>query len=56
MTAMLDHLTAHGARGFEASIDVRNAASKALIASLGFKHAKTEGIDEIWRAEPAQSG
>lgn len=54
--AMLDHLVAHGARGFEASIDVRNAASKALIASLGFKHAKTEGIDEIWRAETAQSG
>lgn len=50
---MLDHLIARGARGFEASIDVRNGPSKALIASLGFKLAKTEGIDEIWRAATA---
>jgi [ribosomal protein S5]-alanine N-acetyltransferase len=51
VTAMLDHLAAQGARQFEASIDVRNAASKALITSLGFKHTKTEGIDELWRRE-----
>lgn len=46
--AMLDHLETHGARAFEATIDIRNTASRALAASLGFTHARTEGIDETW--------
>ena len=49
MSAMLEHLTARGALRFEASIDVRNGASKALAAALGFTHVSTEGIDETWR-------
>lgn len=48
VSAMLDHLETHGARAFEATIDIRNAASRALAASLGFTHARTEGIDETW--------
>ncbi|MGQ0533256.1 MAG: GNAT family N-acetyltransferase [Caulobacteraceae bacterium] len=47
--AMLDHLAACGAAGFEASIDIRNAASKALAASLGFHHVASVGADETWR-------
>jgi RimJ/RimL family protein N-acetyltransferase len=47
--AMLDHLRRNGAASFEASIDIRNTASKALAASLGFAHAETRGIDETWR-------
>ena len=42
---------AQGARHFEATIDVRNAGSRALAAALGFKHTATEGIDETWRRE-----
>lgn len=48
VSAMLDHLETHGAHAFEATIDIRNTASRALAASLGFKHAHTEGIDETW--------
>lgn len=47
--AMIAHLTAQGARGFEALIDVRNEASRALAAALGFTHVSTHGIDETWR-------
>ncbi len=50
-SAMLDYLAAQGARHFEATIDVRNAGSRALAAALGFKHTATEGIDETWRRE-----
>ena len=46
--AMLDHLETHGARALEATIDIRNGASRALATSLGFKHVRTEGIDETW--------
>ena len=48
VSAMLDHLETHGAHTFEATIDIRNAASRALAKSLGFKHARTEGLDETW--------
>lgn len=48
--AMLDHLKAQGAVSFEASIDIRNDASKALAAALGFSHFETRGLDETWRA------
>lgn len=51
VAAMLDHLETCGARCFEASIDIRNSASKALAASLGFRHAATRGLDETWRRE-----
>ena len=47
--AMLDHLKAQGAVSFEASIDIRNDASKALVAALGFSHFETRGLDETWR-------
>ncbi len=50
--AMIAHLAAQGARGFEAIIDVRNAASRALVAALGFAHVQTRGIDETWRRRP----
>lgn len=46
---MLRQLEAHGARRFEATIDVRNIASKRLVAALGFAHVDTSGIDETWR-------
>ena len=51
VSAMLDHLIARSALRFEASIDIRNGASKALAASLGFRHVKTQGVDELWRRE-----
>jgi RimJ/RimL family protein N-acetyltransferase len=47
--AMLEHLAACGAREFEATIDIRNAASHALATSLGFVLAETIGLDEVWR-------
>lgn len=49
VAAMLAHLAAAGASSFEASVDIRNAASKALAASLGFHHVTTAGADETWR-------
>lgn len=49
VNAMLDHLRACGAACFEASIDIRNDASKALARSLGFEHVETRGLDEYWR-------
>lgn len=49
VSAMLEHLSQNGATGFEASIDIRNVASKALAASLGFTHFETRGLDEYWR-------
>jgi len=49
VAAMLDHLQDRGAASFEASIDIRNIASKALARSLGFKHIETRGLDEEWR-------
>ena len=51
VSAMINHLSQNGAASFEASIDIRNTASKALAASLGFTHVETRGIDEIWRRE-----
>jgi RimJ/RimL family protein N-acetyltransferase len=50
VSAMLEHLKAQGAVAFEASIDIRNDASKALAAALGFSHFETRGLDETWRA------
>ena len=47
--AMLAHLAECGAAAFEATIDVRNAGSRALVAALGFAHVETAGIDEMWR-------
>lgn len=47
--AMIEHLRAQGAVSFEASIDIRNDASKALVAKLGFAHIETRGLDEFWR-------
>ncbi|MGH6951777.1 MAG: GNAT family N-acetyltransferase, partial [Vitreimonas sp.] len=47
--AMIAHLSARGARAFEATIDVRNEASRALVTALGFTHVRTHGIDETWR-------
>lgn len=49
VSAMLDHLTECGATTFEAGIDIRNTASKALATALGFKHVETRGLDETWR-------
>jgi [ribosomal protein S5]-alanine N-acetyltransferase len=49
VSAMLDHLKACGATEFEASIDIRNTASKALALSVGFQHVATMGADETWR-------
>jgi RimJ/RimL family protein N-acetyltransferase len=55
VAAMLGLLATHGATAFEATIDIRNEASRALAASRGFKLAATIGIDETWRRN-AQSG
>lgn len=49
VSVMIDLLRTHGAMSFEASIDIRNTASKALAAKLGFTHAETRGLDEFWR-------
>lgn len=47
--AMIEHLSQNGAASFEAVIDIRNSASKALVTSLEFTHAETRGLDEYWR-------
>ncbi|MCX7357459.1 MAG: GNAT family N-acetyltransferase [Alphaproteobacteria bacterium] len=47
--AMIEHLSQNGAASFEAVIDIRNIASKALVTSLEFTHAETRGLDEYWR-------
>ncbi len=47
--AMIEHLRTQGATSFEASIDIRNIASKALATALGFTHVETRGLDEFWR-------
>ncbi len=47
--AMIDHLSQNGAASFEAVIDIRNIASKALVNSLGFTLRETRGLDEHWR-------
>lgn len=47
--AMIEHLSQNGAASFEAVIDIRNNASKALAASLGFSLTDTRGLDEHWR-------
>ena len=52
--AMITHLAAQGACAFEATIDVRNTRSRALVAALGFAHVHTSGIDETWRLHPAR--
>ena len=49
VAAMIEHLQAQGAASFEASIDIRNIASKALAGALGFTHIETRGLDETWR-------
>lgn len=49
VTAMIDTLRGQGAIAFEACIDIRNDASKALARALGFQHAETRGLDEYWR-------
>lgn len=49
VTAMIDALRANGAASFEASIDIRNDASKALVHALGFTHVETRGLDVFWR-------
>lgn len=47
--AMIEHLSQNGAVSFDAVIDIRNIASKALAKSLEFTHAETRGLDEYWR-------
>lgn len=47
--AMIDHLSQNGAASFEAIIDIRNTASKALVSSLEFALSETRGLDEHWR-------
>jgi [ribosomal protein S5]-alanine N-acetyltransferase len=49
VSAMVEALRANGATRFEAVIDVRNTASKALVRALGFEHTDTNGLDETWR-------
>ncbi len=49
VTAMLDMLRAQGAIAFEAYIDIRNDASKALVRTLAFQHVETRGLDEFWQ-------
>ncbi len=49
VAAMIDRLKTQGAVSFEASIDIRNTASKALATALGFAHIETRGLDETWR-------
>ncbi|MGD9979396.1 MAG: GNAT family N-acetyltransferase [Hyphomonadaceae bacterium] len=51
VSAMLDYLRAHGAGGFEATIDIRNIASKNLVRAIGFEHLITNGLDELWRRQ-----
>ncbi len=45
---VMRHLAECGAKSFTGTIDIRNTASRALAASLGFQYTKTEGIDETW--------
>ena len=47
--AMIETLSQNGAACFEAVIDIRNTASKALAASLEFSLTETRGLDEYWR-------
>ncbi|MBX3428540.1 MAG: GNAT family N-acetyltransferase [Hyphomonadaceae bacterium] len=47
--AMIDLLSRNGAATFDAIIDIRNDASKALVSSLGFTLLETRGLDEYWR-------
>jgi ribosomal-protein-alanine N-acetyltransferase len=59
--AVLATLEAAGAVGFEATIDTRNAASRALAAKLGFRLIETRpsgdiiagapSLEEVWRRE-----
>lgn len=49
VSAMVDHLSQNGAASFEAVIDIRNTASKALVLSLGFALGEARGLDEYWR-------
>lgn len=51
VSAMIEHLRASGATSFEAVIDIRNVASKALVRAIGFEHALTCGLDETWRLQ-----
>jgi ribosomal-protein-alanine N-acetyltransferase len=51
VAAMLEALTSSGAVSFEACLDVRNHASRALMQSLGFTLAHTADGDEIWRRQ-----
>lgn len=46
---MIDHLRAQGAHTITAEIDVRNEASKAVVARLGFEHMLTQQGEEYWR-------
>jgi RimJ/RimL family protein N-acetyltransferase len=48
---MIAHLHEGGATQFEAVIDIRNVASIALVRALGFEHARTSGLDEIWQLQ-----
>ena len=45
--AMVRHLAASGVRRFEAVVDVRNAASLALIERLGFERRETRRSDDV---------
>ena len=47
--AMIEHMSQNGAASFEAIVDIRNTASKALVSSLGFALGETRGLDEHWR-------
>lgn len=61
VAAAIDAMTQAGARQFEAVMDTRNAASRALARRLGFQHVETRASDdriggaaseeEVWRRE-----
>ena len=45
--AMADHLTAAGIGTLEAVVDVRNAASIALLERIGFRRVRTRRSDDV---------
>lgn len=54
LAAAIAALEQAGAARFEATIDTRNAASRALVARLGFHRAETRASDDIIAGAPSQ--
>lgn len=52
-SAVISELERAGARGFEATIDTRNAASRALAAKLGFQLVETRASTDIIAGAPS---